>query len=121
MAFFSVLTSARNTVIFSTFSSDEPIDSRFALCALRIVWVCSLLESTDLCGHPLMPPNWFLQLWIGQGGRGGISQGLRFLRQLREIPGRYCGGQWRRPVQKGPVLAEWYESRSRMIAKQDWA
>src|SRR5437016_4840692 len=65
-----------------------------------------------------MPPNWFLQLWIGQGGRGGISQGLRFLRQLREIPGRYCGGQWRRPVQKGPVLAEWYESRSRMIAKQ---
>src|SRR2546429_9687411 len=80
-----------------------------------------LLESTDLCGHPLMPPNWFLQLWIGQGGRGGISQGLRFWRQLREIPERYCGGQWRRPVQKGPVLAEWYESRSRMIAKQDWA
>src|SRR5438477_3252936 len=30
----------------------------------------SALESTDLCGHPLMPPNWFLQLWTGQGGRG---------------------------------------------------
>src|SRR5439155_15203403 len=79
------------------------------------------LESTDLWGHPLMPPNWFLQLGRGQGGRGGISQGLRFWRQLREIPERYCGVQWRRPVQKGPVLAEWYESRSRMIAKQDWA
>ncbi|MBZ5729369.1 MAG: TonB-dependent receptor [Acidobacteriia bacterium] len=79
------------------------------------------LESTDLWGRPLMRPKWFLQLWRGQGGRVGISQGLRFWRQLREIPERYCGGQWRRPVQKGPVLAEWYESRSRMIAKQDWA
>src|SRR5258708_8322876 len=79
------------------------------------------LESTDLWRHPLMPPNWFLQLWRGQGDHGGISQGLRFWRQLREIPERYCGGQWRRPVQKGPVLTEWYESRSLMIAKPDWA
>src|ERR1039457_2532078 len=29
----------------------------------------------------------------GPGGRGGISQGLRFWRQLRETPERYGGGR----------------------------
>src|SRR5438094_693967 len=48
MAFFSVLTSARNTVTFSTFSSAEPIDSRFTLCVWRIVWVCSLYRRRQL-------------------------------------------------------------------------
>src|SRR5215469_3095500 len=60
-----------------------------------------------------MPPNWFLQFWRGQGDRAGISQGLRFWGHLREIPERYGGGQWRRPVQRAPVLAEPYESQNR--------
>src|ERR1022692_597608 len=72
-------------------------------------------------GFRLMPPDWFLQLWIDPGGRGGISQGLRFWRQLRETPERYGGGQWRRPVLRGPVLAERFGSRSRMTAIPGWA
>ncbi len=55
-------------------------------------WKYKMLESTGLCGRLFMPPTWFLQPWKGPDGRGGISQGLRFLRQWREIPEGYCGG-----------------------------
>ena len=71
-------------------------------------------------GGRLMPPSWFLRFWTGQAGPGRISRGLRFWRQLRETPGGYCGGRRRRPVRRGPVLAERPGSRSRRIARPAW-
>src|SRR5450759_925627 len=67
-----------------------------------------------------MPPSWFLRFWIGRAVRGGISRGLRVWRQLREIPGGYCGGQWPQPVRRGQPWPNGAYPRAEGLPDQRW-
>src|SRR5450759_688100 len=71
-------------------------------------------------GFRFMPPSWFLRFWTDQACLGGISRGLRVWRQLREIPGGYCGGQWPQPVRRGQPWPNGAYPRAEGLPDQRW-